>query len=611
MKTFFASMLGTMVALFVFVLLGVVVFFGFVGVVTLATSGGKPVQVENGAYLVFDLNADISDAPPQVNPLEMFTNMDQPDRPKALQLRSVTRSLRAAAGDSRIQGVLITGRMVPNNYGSSLAALHEVRDALTAFRESGKPVVAYLSDASTREIYLASVASELIMDPYGQVALPGLASEPMFFAGALEKLGVGVQVARVGKYKSAVEPFLRENLSPENREQLQKLLDDLWGTVRGAIATSREMSPGVLQALVDSEGFIRPAPALASKLVHRVAYRDEVIADLKQRTGRTGSKDTFKQVALVDYAKSIHASSIAALPEKTEGAAKKKGKVAVVYAEGAIVDGEGSHGEVGGTRFARELRRLRQDPQVDAVVIRVNSPGGSATASEHILREVRLTREAKPTVISMGGYAASGGYWISTFGDRIFAENATITGSIGVFSILLDVQKLATKLGVTFDVVKTGRFADLGSISRPKTPEELALFQRDADWIYDEFLSRVGEARKLSPERVREVAQGRVWSGADGLKVGLVDEIGGLDAAIVYAAEKAELGDAYTVMEYPQAKSFQDTLRALVEGMQSSGARTDLIGQIGQRLRAQAATLAQFNDPRHLYARLPLEIVVQ
>lgn len=611
MKTFFASLLGTVAALFLFLVLGVLAFFGFVGVVTMATSGGKPVHVDNGAYLVFDLNANISDAPPQVNPLEALTAINQPDRPKALQLRAVTRSLRAAARDSRIQGVLITGRMVPNAYGSSLAALTEVRDALGAFREAGKPVVAYLNDASTREIYLSSVASELILDPYGQVALPGLASEPMFFAGALEKLGVGVQVARVGKYKSAVEPFLRENLSPENREQLQKLLDDLWGTVRGAIATSREMPPATLQALVDSEGVIRPAKALAAGLVHRVAYRDEVIADLKHRTGRNDPKESFKQISLVNYARTVPAEGFAAAPEKAGEAAKKKGRVAVVYAEGAIVDGEGSHDEVGGTRFARELRRLRQDPQIDAVVIRVNSPGGSATASEHILREVRLMREAKPTVISMGGYAASGGYWISTFGDRIFAEDSTITGSIGVFSIVLDVQKLAAKLGVTFDVVKTGHFADLDSISRPKTPEELALFQRDADWIYGEFLARVGEARKLSPERVREIAQGRVWSGADGVKVGLVDEIGGLDAAIAYAAKKADLGDAFAVMEYPRAKSFPDALKDLIEGMQSSGSRVDLIDQIGRRLRAQAAALAQFNDPRHLYARLPLEIFVQ
>lgn len=604
-------MLGTMAALFVFVLFVVVAAFGFVGFVAMATSGSKPVTVENGSYLVFDLNADISDAPPQVNPLEVFTSMEQPDRPKALQLRTVTRSLRAAAKDARIRGMLITGRMVPNDYGSSLAALKEVREAIEAFRKSGKSVVAYLSDAGTREIYLTSVASEIILDPYGQVALPGLASEPMFFAGALEKLGVGVQVARVGKYKSAVEPFLRENLSPENREQLQKLLDDLWSTVRGSIATAREMDPAALQALVDTEGNVRPAKALAAKLVDRVAYRDEVISELKRNTGQDISKESFKQTALTAYVRTLPPEPIAAAAGKSGSTTAKRGKIAVVYAEGAIVDGEGRHGEVGGTSFARELRRLRQDSGVSAVVIRVNSPGGSATASEHILREVRLTREVKPVVVSMGGYAASGGYWISTFGDRIFAEDATITGSIGVFSVLIDVQKLATNLGVTFDVVKTGHFADLGTISRPKTPEELALFQRDADWIYGEFLARVGEARKLSPERVKEIAQGRVWSGTDGLKVGLVDEIGGLDAAIAYAAEKADLGDNFSVVEYPRAKSFQDTVRELVEGMQSSASKPGLLGMITERFREQAATVAQFNDPRHLYARLPLEIVVQ
>lgn len=611
MKTFFASMLGTMAALFVFALLVVVAAFGFVGFVAMATSGSKPVMVEDGAYLVFDLNADISDAPPQINPLEVFSSLEQPDRPKALQLRAVTRALHAAADDARIKGILISGRMVPNDYGSSLAALKEVRDAITKFRETGKPVVAYLADAGTREIYLASVASELILDPYGQVALPGLASEPMFFAGALDKLGVGVQVARVGKYKSAVEPFLREDLSTENREQLQKLLDDLWQTVRDPIATARDMTPETLQSLVDTEGNIRSTAALASKLVDRVAYRDEVIADLKKKTGQTGTKESFKQIGLVDYAKTIPSGTVVVSEDKAGAAAAKRGKVAVVYAEGAIVDGEGRHGEVGGASFSRELRRLRQDPQIAAVVIRVNSPGGSATASEHILREVRLTREVKPTVISMGGYAASGGYWISSFGDRIFAEDATITGSIGVFSILLDVERLASKLGVTFDVVKTGKFADLGTISRPKTPEELVLFQRDADWTYSEFLSRVGEARKLAPERVKEIAQGRVWSGADGLKVGLVDEIGGLDAAIAYAAKKADLGDAYSVVEYPRAKSFQDTLRELVEGMQSSAAGSGIVGEISQRLREQAARLTQFNDPSHLYARLPLEIVVR
>lgn len=610
MKTFFASLLGSIAGLFIFVFGLAVLAVGFVGV--MASLGNKPVVVEKGSYLVFDLNADISDAPPQPNPFEIFTAMENADQPKALQLRAVTRALHAAAKDDRLLGVLVTGRMVPNNYGSSLAALREVREALATVRASGKDVIAYLENSGTREIYLGSVASDIVMNPYGQVSLPGLASEPMFLVEALDKVGVGVQVARVGKYKSAVEPLLRKDLSPESREQLQKLLDDLWGAVSGEIAASREIAPAALQSLVDNEGYIRTGPAVASKLVDRVAYRDELISELKLKTGRTEKTESFRQISLVDYARVARDPLAERVVEsKAKTGSKKSGQVAVVYAEGAIVDGEGTHGEVGGTRFARELRRLRQDPQISAIVIRVNSPGGSATASEHILREVRLAREAKPVVISMGGYAASGGYWISTFGERIFAENATITGSIGVFSVLIDVQKLAANLGVTFDVVKTGKFADMETISRPKTPEELAIFQRDADWIYSEFLNRVAEARKLSPARVREIAQGRVWSGSDALKVGLVDEIGGLDAAVVYAAQRAGLEPGYAVREFPRAKALAETLAELLEGMQTKAATNDLIGRITQRLRAQASTLKQFNDPQHLYARLPLEIVVQ
>ncbi|HRE81744.1 MAG TPA: signal peptide peptidase SppA [Opitutaceae bacterium] len=610
MKTFFASLLGSIAGLFIFVFGLAVVAVGFVGV--MASMGSKPVVVEKGSYLVFDLNADISDAPPQPNPFEIFTAMENADQPKALQLRAVTRALHAAAKDDRLLGVLVTGHMVPNNYGSSLAALREVREALAAVRRSGKDVIAYLENSGTREIYLGSVASDIVMNPYGQVSLPGLASEPMFLVGALDKVGVGVQVARVGKYKSAVEPLLRKDLSPESREQLQKLLDDLWGAVSGEIASSREITPAALQALVDNEGYIRPGPAVASKLVDRVGYRDELISELKLKTGRTGKTGSFRQISLVDYSRVARdPEADGAVEAKSTAGLKKSGQLAVVYAEGAIVDGEGTHGEVGGSRFARELRQLRQDPQISAIVIRVNSPGGSATASEHILREVRLAREAKPVVISMGGYAASGGYWISTFGERIFAENATITGSIGVFSVLIDVQKLAANLGVTFDVVKTGKFADMETISRPKTAEELAIFQRDADWIYSEFLNRVAEARKLSPARVREIAQGRVWSGADALKVGLVDEIGGLDSAVAYAAQRAGLEPGYVVREFPRAKAFAETLAELLEGMQTKAVKNDLIGRITQRLRAQASTLAQFNDPQHLYARLPLEIVVQ
>jgi len=607
MKTFFASLLGTMLALFLFALGLLVVGFGFIGVI--ASLGNKPVSVPKGGYLVFDLTSNISDAPTRVDPFGLYEAIGDGDRPKELQLKSVTRALRSAAGDDRIAGLLLTGRMAPSGYGSSLAALKEVRVALQAFKESGKPVIAYLGQAGTREIYLGSVADEIVIDPYGQISMPGLASEPMFVAETLEKLGVGVQVARVGKYKSAVEMFTRSELGAESREQLQELLNDLWLTVRNDIAGSRQITPEALQALVDREGYLRPTVALEASLVTRIAYRDELISDLKKRTGKAAKEETFAQVSLPSYAKV--ARDRPAKVEAHEGTSKPRGRIAVLYAEGAIVEGEGAPSEVGGTRFARELRRLRQDPQVDAIVLRVNSPGGSATASEHILREMRLSKDAKPTVVSMGGYAASGGYWISAFGDRIFAEPSTITGSIGVFSVLFDVKRLARNLGIGFDLVKTGRFADLESISRPKTPEELGIFQRDADWIYQEFIARVAEGRKLSPERVEQIAQGRVWSGTDALEIGLIDELGGLDDAIRHAAERANLGDNYTVREYPRVKPFAETLAEVLEGMQSSVSQAGLLSRLAERIKREASLIEQFNDPRGLYARLALEIVIQ
>lgn len=606
MKTFFASFFGTMVALFLFVVGVFVLGLGIVGV--MASLGNKPVTIENGSYLVFDLTANITDAPARMGPLEILEGIDDGDRPKLLQLRSVTRGLKAAAEDNRIKGLLLTGTVSPGGYGSSLAALKEVRAALMTFRESGKPMVAYLTQAGTRDIYLAAVANEVVIDPYGQIAMPGLASEPIFFADALDKLGVGVQVARVGKYKSAVEPFIRSDLSDENREQLQKLLDDLWASLRADIAEARAIKPDSLQSLVDSEGLIRPTAALEANLVTRIAYRDEVISDLKAKTGKGTKDETFSQVAFGSYVKVARETTVSSKVESKGQVNSKKGRVAVLYAEGAIVEGEGGPGDVGGARFSRELRRLRQDSDIDAIVLRVNSPGGSATASEHILREVRLARQAKPVVISMGGYAASGGYWISTYGDRIFAEPSTITGSIGVFSLTFDVERLSKRLGIGFETVKTGRFADIYSISRAKTAGELAILQRDADWIYREFIARVAEGRKLTPENVEKIAQGRVWSGAEAITLGLVDELGGLDAAIRYAAERAGLGDAYSVREFPRVKPFAEALTEVLQGMQTSstGALDRILGEIKQRV----LVLREFNDSRNIYARLPLEIRV-
>jgi protease-4 len=351
-----------------------------------------------------------------------------------------------------------------------------------------------------------------------------------------------------------------------------------------------------------------------AKLIDRTAYVDEVITDLKQQTGAAATKKTFKQISLADYAK---IAPDAAANEKNQTADKDKptvhGGIALVYAEGDIVDGEGDLGEIGGAKFARELRELRQDKDIKAVVLRVNSPGGSAPASEAIQREIRLTRQVKPVIVSMGSYAASGGYWISTYGDYIFAEPTTITGSIGVFGIQFDMQKLANNLGVTFDSVKTGKFADAITITRPKTDEELAVFQRLVDWIYGEFVSKVAESRKLKREFVEEIAQGRVWSGTEAKRLGLVDEIGGLDAALAYAAKKAGLGNNYELTEYPRKKDLSEVISDLLDDMKNvSGAhaRAGVADQIIQRFTAELKTLKSFNEPSGLYARLPVDLAI-
>ena len=605
MKNFFTSMLGALVALIIFTVGGGLLFIGFIGAIAAMSGKQKIETVEQGSYLVFDLDANITDSPPLVD-LSLFTG----ERVETLQLRIVTRALHAAAKDKRITGVLLKGALSPSGYGTGFAALREVRTALADFKAAGKPVLAYLTFAQPKDYYLASVADEVVIDPYGMILLPGLASEPVFFAGAFEKYGIGVQVTRVGKYKSYVEPFVRKEMSPENREEVQKLLNDIWGSLVGDIAKSRGITPGAVQATVDAEGLIRPEAAKAAKLVDRIAYRDEILDDLKARTGRQGAKETFKQITLASYARTAVDRPASALNGLTMG---QGGRIALVYAEGSIVDGDGQPGEIGGDKFSREVRSLRQDDSIKAIVLRVNSPGGSASASEVIQRELRLARKVKPVIVSMGSYAASGGYWISTYGDRIFAEPTTITGSIGVFGMQFDVKKLANDFGLTFDSVKTGKFAGSLTITRPKTDEELAVLQRMVDWIYEQFTAKVADSRHLKLEFVQEIAQGRVWSGAEAQKLGLVDEIGGLDAAVKYAAEKAGLGTNYRLVEYPQKKELAEAISEYLGRISPNSqvlGHTGLVGQIADRLQEELKVLQAFNDPQGVYARMPVELSI-
>jgi len=602
MKNFITSMLGALVALFVFTLGGLALLLLLIGAIATMSSqkAAKTVRLQPGSYLVFDLSTNINDAPPPFD----FGPFAGANTNGQLQLRQVVRGLHAAAEDGRIAGILLKGTLSPRGLGSGFAAMREVRGALAAFRKAGKPVKAYLDFATTRDYYLASIANEITIDPYGIILMPGLATEPVFFGGAAAKFGVGVQVTRVGRYKSYVEQYTREDMSPENRTQTQLLLDDLWLDLRTEIGRSRGLTSTDIQAAVDAEGIIRTDAAKRVGLVDRVASSDQVVEEIKAATGPGEARETFKQIPLSAYLRVAPAGG-----ERAYGPA-----VAVVYAEGDIVEGEGEVGQVGGVSFARELRRLRSDDQIKAVVLRVNSPGGSVGASEEIGRELRLIRQSKPVIVSMGSYAASGGYWISAEADRIFAEPTTITGSIGVFGIQFDVQRLFSNLGITFDRVKTGKFADMVTVSRPKTDEEMAIFQRMVDWIYGEFIGKVADGRHLRRAYVEEIAQGRVWSGGQALRLGLVDEIGGLEPAIRYAGREAHLAPGFRVTEYPRKKDLAEALAELMGKLPPEAMRSDsgsIAGQVEQRMGEALESLRAYNDPQGVYARLPLGLDVK
>lgn len=612
MKSFFASFFGTLAALLALMVAGAAVVAVLINGAELqreTTGGPKP-----GSFLVLDLSDPIQDAPAQNEGLEDVVEMLGDRNAHILQARQITRALQAAASDPDIAGLYLSGQTPSLSSATGYATLQEIRNAIVAFRAAGKPVKAWLSYAGTREYYLASAADEVLLDPFGAILVPGLATQPMFLAGAFEKFGVGVQVTRVGKYKSAVEPYTRKDMSPESRAQTQKLLDDIWADLSRTIDDARKLGGGGLQRIADSEGLVRAETAVSAHLVDRSAYIDEIFEELRTATGTKGSKDPFKQISIANYAKLVPGSNLVAT-RRRDGAttATSSQKIAIVYAEGSIVDGDGNEqGVVWGDKLARQLREIRQDDTVRAVVLRVNSPGGSVTASETIQREVHLLQKDKPLVVSMGSLAASGGYWISTYSQRIFAEPTTITGSIGVFGLLFNVQALATeKLGLTFETVKTGRFADAATVTRPKTPEELAIIQKNVDWIYAQFLAKVAESRKLDVHAVNEIAQGRVWSGIEASKIGLVDEIGGLDAAIAFAAKTAAVGDEFAVVEYPTKKPFVETLAEALGGKKREKAEGGVIGAFVEETLAGIASLGDYNDPHGIYARLPFDMKLQ
>lgn len=594
LKQTLASTVGSLAGLILFFTLGTS---GLIFLLVSAASRDDGPKVKDKSVLVYDLSLNITDSDPTSSTREALGEALSGDETNSITLRTVLDSLEKARRDKRIVALYLDGSR--NSAASpGFATLKEVREAMERFRAAGKRIIAYDVDLRKSQYYLSSVADTVVLNPMGSLQLNGFSSQPIFYTGALEKYGVGVQVIRVGKFKSAVEPFILKKLSLENRQQTQALLGSLWSDFLATVGKSRKLTPEQLQAIADSNGELTAGEAKTRRLIDRVAYLDEVVADLKKITGSREKDKSFRQIRLATYAN---------VEDKNLKPRSSENKIGMAYAEGEIVDGQGGAGQLGGSSFARQLRQLRLDDDVKAVVLRVNSPGGSVTASEEILREVRLTRNKKPVVVSMGDYAASGGYWIATGGNYIFAEPNTITGSIGVFGLQFNVQKLGTSNGLSWDVVKTARYADSTTISRPKTAQELAIAQKSVNQIYNQFLDKVAQARKLPKQKVAQIAQGRVWAGKDAKQIGLVDQIGGVEDAIKYAASQANLGSNWELEEYPKARSLEKRLLEKLTNEETSlnSKRPDPLTAEFLKIKADLAILQSMNDPRGIYARLP------
>lgn len=527
-KVFLAALLAGIVGSVMMLFVWVAIFSGM-------SSAMAPVKgsVPESAILKIDLAENLVDAPSK-NPFAGFdfTTMTTSSE---LTIYKALRALEAAAGDERIKGIYIN---IGAGGAAELALIEELRNAIETFKESGKFVVAY-NDVYNQGVYfLSSVADKVYMQPEGTFAWPGIALNTMFFKGLFDKLGVEVDILRPSacKFKSAVEPMFLTKMSDANRLQVQSMANNIWSLITEKVSASRGVSVEQLNQMADDLSVILPKEALENKMVDGLMYADQIEELFKNEYGI----EKPEYISLADYASAL-------VPDSKKLSAPK---VAIVYASGDIVEGRGSDDQIYGYTFAKTLREVAEDDDVKAVVMRVNSPGGSALASDIIWREVELLKQKKPVIVSMGAYAASGGYYISAPADAIVADNLTLTGSIGVFGMIPNVgDALEDKLGVTFDGVSTNKHSDIGNVYKPLSDFEHQAFMRVVDKVYTRFTSLVAEGRNLTIERVLELAEGRVWTGSEAQQNGLVDTCGGLTAALAIAVDKSGLGENYQIVE--------------------------------------------------------------
>lgn len=588
MKDFFkftlATVTGIILSGIILFILGIVTFFG------IASSADSETIVKKNSIMTLDLNGTLVERT-QETPFAFFSEI-MGDKENVYGLDDILSSIKKAKENENIKGIYIQA----NALGASYASLQAIRNALVDFKTSGKFIVAY-SDGYTQKLYyLSSVADKVLLNPKGMLQWTGLSATPIFYKDLLKKIGVEMQIFKVGTYKSAVEPFNSTEMSPANREQVTAFLSSIWNQVLEGVSTSRHLSKDSLNNYADRMLMFSPAEeTVACGLADTLIYRNDV-KDYLKKMAQVKEDDPLRILGLHDM-----------INVKRNVPKDKSGNiVAIYYAAGEIVDAaqNGTDNLIVGNKVIKDLRKLKDDDDIKAVVFRVNSPGGSAFASEQIWNAVKELKAKKPVIVSMGDYAASGGYYISCLADTIVAEPTTLTGSIGIFGIVPNAKELTDKIGLSYDVVKTNKFADFGNLMRPFNDDEKLLMQAMINRGYEIFVGRCAEGRGMSKEAIKKIAEGRVWTGEKAKELGLVDILGGIDTAMEIATKKAGI-ENYTVISYPEKESwlsnlFNDTPNNYIE----SKLLNSKLGEYYQ----QFGLLKNLSDRSMIQARIPFEL---
>lgn len=584
LKYMLAAIVGVCIVGVVFTIIGIMSVAGMV-----ASSSGSETKVNDNSVFILNLSGSVEERS-QPNPLSQLMGDDF----GTYGLDDILSSIKKAKDNEKIKGICLNA----GAFSCSPASLEEIRNALVDFKESGKFIVAYGGNYLQNTYYLASVADKVAINPQGSLGWHGLATQTYFLKDLYDKIGIEMQVFRVGTYKSAVEPYIATQMSDANREQTQAFVNSIWGQMVADVAESRNIPADSLNALADRNMDLQPTETyIATGLADTLMYQDEMLAYLKQLTD-TEEDDALNKLYLDDMVN----------VQRNVPKDKSGNILAVYYAAGTIGSSELPTDEgIDPGKVTKDLRKLREDESVKAVVLRVNSPGGSAFGSEEIWREVTLLKEKKPVIVSMSDYAASGGYYISCAADWIVAQPTTLTGSIGIFGAIPNAGKLLNdKLGIHFDGVKTNKLADLGDMTRPFNEEEKILMQNMVNKGYELFTQRCADGRKMPIDEIKKIAEGRVWTGEMAKDLKLVDELGGIDRAIAVAAERAEIED-YTVMSYPKQEDFISSLMSSGTDRYLSARMKDELGVFYEPFRHMQNL--KNSDP--VQARLPFMITIK